>query len=213
MREVLDSMKKKTVLLSSLAAFVFVLTSANAQSTNKFQVNGVDASMTACLNGCLDGTAIVTVSSGQSNGQTTWFAYFDIYGHDSQGNLTVIGSSGQIPSSMVSGNGQTSLTLNLDTNAAGMALQYCVADQFLNYTCTPYAGGVMNVSWTPTKYYTSKGTVVDQQTSGSFRLQYQVSGSTSSALVQATVFGQQYADAGNSQIGTDHVGQISFTQP
>lgn len=212
MREVLNSMKK-TVLLSSLAAFVFALTSANAQSTNKFQVNGVEANMTACLNGCVGGTAIVTLASSQSNGQTTWFVYFDVYGQDSQGNLTHIGSSGQIPSSMVSGNANTSLTLNLDTNAAGMALQYCVADQFLNYTCSPYAGGVMNVSWTPTKFYTSEATTLDQQTSGPFRLQYHVSGSTSSAVVQANIFGQQYADAGYSQIGTDHVGQISFTQP
>ena len=114
---------------------------------------------------------------------------------------------------MVSGNGQTGLTLNLDTNAAGMVLQYCVADQFLNYTCSPYPGGVMNISWTPTKYFTTTGTVIDQQTSGPFRLQYQVSGSSSSAAVQATIFGQQYADAGDSQIGTDHAGQISFTQP
>src|SRR5205807_8473609 len=122
-----------------------------------------------CVNGCVDGTALVTVASGQSSGQTTWFVYFDVYGHDSQGNLTHIGSSGQIPSSMVSGNGQTGLTLNLDTNAAGMVLQYCVADQFLNYTCSPYPGGVMNISWTPTKYFTTTGTVIDQQTSGPFR--------------------------------------------
>ncbi len=204
----------KKSILSSLAALVFVFAAATAYSTttNNFQVNGVDANTTACLNNCIDGTALIGLASSQGGGApTTWFVYITIYGHDSQGNLTAIGGSGQIPASMVSGNGQTSLTLNLDTNAAGLQLQYCVADQFLNYTCSPYAGGVMTVTWTPTKSFTSSGTVVDQMTSPTFTLQFNVSGSGSSAVVQANVFGQQYADAGSSQIGTDHVGQISYT--
>ena len=204
---------KKSVLLSSLAALMCVFTAANAYSstTNNFQVNGVEGDTTACLNGCIDGTALVGLASDQSHGQTTWFVYFTIYGHDSQGNLTVIEVDGQIPSSMVSGNGNTSLTLNLDTNAAGLDVQYCVADAFLNYTCSPFAGGVMNITWTPTKVYNLSGTSINQIAAPGFTVQYNLSGDGSSATVQANVFGQQYADAGYSQISTDHVGQLSVT--
>lgn len=129
-----------------------------------------------------------------------------------QGNLTLIEAVGQIPSSMVSGNGQTSLTLNLDTNAAALSTQYCVADAFLNYTCSPYASGVINITWTPTKTFTTSGTLQSKQTSPVLTIQYHVSGDSSSAVVQANVFGQQYADAGYSQLGSDHVGQLAVTE-
>ncbi len=160
---------KKSLLLFSAAALVLVLTMAKAYSstTSRFQFNGVDANTTACLNNCVDGTALIGLASSQGGGSpTTWYVYITVYGHDSQGNLTQIGGAGQIPASMVSGNGQTSLTLNLDTNTAGLQLQYCVADQFLNYTCSAYAGGMMNVTWTPTKAYSSSGSFVDQMSSG-----------------------------------------------
>lgn len=204
---------KKSVLLSSLAVFTLLITATSARSatTYKFQTSGVTASMTACLNNC-QGEAVVTLDSGKSSGQTTWFVYFDIYGQDSQGNLTVIEGVGQIPSSTVSGNGITSLTLNLDTNAAGLDVQYCVADAFLNYTCNPYAGGVMNITWTPTKTFSGSGTSVDQGTSGTLKIQYHTNGGYSSANTQSDIFGQQYTDTGFSQLGNVHSGQISITK-
>ncbi len=205
---------KKSILLSSLAVCTLLITATNAYSatTFKFQTQGVTASMTACLNNC-DGLAGVTLDSGQSNGQTTWLVFFDIYGHDSQGNLTVIEGVGQIPSSMVSGNGITSLTLNLDTNAAGLDAQYCVADAFDNFTCTPFSGGVMNITWTPTKTFSGSGTTVDQGTSGPLKLQFNISGDFSSANTESNIFGQQYLDTGFSQLGNVHSGQIAITQP
>ncbi|HEY3972479.1 MAG TPA: hypothetical protein VGM18_05710 [Candidatus Sulfotelmatobacter sp.] len=204
---------KKSVLLSSLAALVMLIATANAHAstTYKFEVSGVDAYSTTCLNNC-SSLALITLSSGKDQGTTTWFVYITIYGQDSQGNQTMIGGVGQVPSSMVSGNGQTSLGLNLDTNAAGLQLQYCVADAFLNYTCNPYAGGVITVTWTPTKTYSESGTTESNSTSATYSSQYHVSGDTSSATVQATYFGQQYTDDG-SQIGSDHVGTISVTTP
>jgi hypothetical protein len=205
---------KKSILLSWLAALAFLFTAANAysSSTYKFEVSGVDAYSTTCLNNCAGGPALLALSSGKQQGTTTWFVYITIYGRDSQGNQTMIGGVGQIPSSMVSGNGQTSLSLNLDTNAAGLQLQYCVADAFLNYTCTPYAGGIITVTWTPTKTYTESGTTQSNSSSPTYSSQYHVNGDTSSATVQATYFGQQYTDDG-SQIGSDHVGTISVTTP
>lgn len=205
---------KKSVLLCSLAALTFVFTTAiaHSQTTNNFQVNGVVATATACLNNCLGGNANVEVASSGNGSQATWFAFFTIYGFDSQGNQTAILSSGQIPASMVSGNGQTSLALNLDTNAAGLDVQYCNVDSFGDFiNCVPYAG-VMNITWTPTKTYSVSGTVQDKQTSNGFTLQFHINGDTSSAVVQSTIFGQQYTDSGQSQIGTEHSGQISFTQ-
>lgn len=205
---------KKSAFFYSLALLAFALTAALAQSqtTGKFQVNGVDASATVCLNQCQGGFGSVELASSGNGPNATWFVYFTIYGFDSQGNQTSIGSAGQIPTSMVSGNGQTSLSVNLDTNAAGLDVQYCVYDSFENATCTPYAGGIMNVTWTPTKTYTFHGNVEDQGTSSAFTLDYHVNGDGSSAVATANLFGQQYTDAGESQIGTDHVGQISFTQ-
>jgi hypothetical protein len=201
---------KKLALLSALA--VLFVAAANAQSSGNFQVNGALATTTACLNHCVDGTALLEVASSNQNGQTTWFAFFDVYGHDSQGNLTHIGYAGQIPPGFVSGNGQTSLTLNLDTNAAGLQLQYCVADQFLNWTCSPYSGGIINVSWTPTRVSSQSGTFVNQIKFPAFTIQDTDSGSSSSAVVQASFFGQQYADAGGSQLGSSHTGQIVVTR-
>jgi hypothetical protein len=174
-------------------------------------VNGILATTTACLNHCVDGTALLEVASGSQSGQTTWFAFFDVYGHDSQGNLTHIGYAGQIPSSAVSGNGQNSLTLNLDTNAAGLQLQFCVADQFLNWTCSPYPGGIINVTWSPTRISSQSGTFVNQMTFPTYKIQDTDSGNSSSAVVQASFFGQQYADAGGSQLGSNHAGQIVVT--
>ena len=204
---------KKSVLLFLAAAFTSMITAANAFSatTQNFQTSGVTASMTACTNNC-SGEAVVTLLSGQSNGQTSWFVFFDVYGQDSQGNLTVIESSGQIPSNMVSGNGNTSLTLNLDTNAAGLDVQYCVADAFLNFTCSSFAGGAMDITWTPTKTFSGNGTTTDQQTTGTMRIQFNINGSFSSATTQSNVFGQQYTDSGQSQIGNVHSGQIAITQ-
>ena len=203
---------KKLALLPALAAVVLLVAAADAQSSGNFQVNGIVATTTDCLNNCVDGTALLEVASGSQNGQTTWFAYFDVYGHDSQGNLTHIGYAGQIPSNTVSGNGQTSLTLSLDTNAAGLQLQYCVADQFLDWTCGPYSGGVITATWTPTRISSQSGTFVDQLTFPTYKIQYTDNGASSSALVQANFFGQQYADAGGSQLGSNHSGQIVVTK-
>jgi hypothetical protein len=205
---------KKSVLIRILVAVTLVFTGAiaHSQTTNRFQVNGAVASASACLNNCLGGNAAVEVASSGNGSNATWFVYFAIYGFDSQGTQTAILSSGQIPNSMISGNGQTSLTLNLDTNAAGLGVQYCNVDSFADfYNCAPYAG-VMNITWTPTKTFTTSGTVQDKQTSSGFTLQFHITGDDSSAVVQANIFGQQYTDSGQSQIGTEHVGQISFTQ-
>lgn len=202
---------KKSLSLSLLAVFAFALTTATAQTTTNFQANGVTASMTACINNC-NGLVGLTLDSSHTTGQTTWLVFFDVFGQDSQGNLTIIEAVGPVPASMVSGNGITSLTLNLDTNAAGLNVQFCVADQSLNFTCSPFAGGTMDISWTPTKSFSGSGTTEDSGTSGTMTIKSHTSGDFSSAVTQSTVFGQQYADTGQSQIGNVHAGQITITR-
>ncbi len=202
---------KKSVLL--FVALVCLLSAgADSSTVAQFQSNGVVARTTACTNNC-NGEALVTLLQGQSGGNNTYFVYFDVYGTDSQGQLTDINAVGQIPPSMVSGNGNTNLTLNLDTNAAGLQVNYCVADQFYNWTCSPYSGGVMTVTWQTTKKYSTSGTGQQTMTFPNFTAHTNFSTSNSSAAVQAAIFGTVYADAGYSELGSGHNGGVTITKP
>jgi len=113
---------------------------------------------------------------------------------------------------MITGNGNSSLTLNLDTNAAGLDVQFCVGDQSLNFTCSPFSGGIMDITWTPTKTFSGSGTTVDSGTTGTMTIKTNTNGDFSSAVTQSMVFGQQYTDSGQSQLGNVHAGQITISR-
>ncbi|SRR6266403_1488210 len=203
---------KKSVLLSFLAFVCLFSAGAYSSTVVQFQSNGVVARTTACTNNC-NGEALVTLLQDQGGGHNTYFVYFDVYGTDSQGQLTDINAVGQIPPSMVSGNGNTNLTLTLDTNAAGLQVNYCVADQFYNWTCSPYSGGVMSITWQTTKQYSSSGTGQQTMTFPNFTARTNFNSTTSSAVVQANIFGTVYADAGYSELGSGHNGGLTITKP
>ncbi len=113
---------------------------------------------------------------------------FGVFGSDSSGNPTSIIDSGPIPATMVSGNGNSSLTLKLDTNAAGLQVEYCVADQYYNYTCTPYAGGVLTVNWQTTSAFSNHIVQQDQYTFGPMSVHYNLQSDLSSATAQKQCF-------------------------
>jgi hypothetical protein len=114
----------------------------------------------------------------------------------------------------VSGNGQSNLVLNLDTNAAGLDLEYCVIDQNFNHTCTPYAGGIMNVTWQKTGQYTNTNTGINTMTFTNFTVKTNFRNTTSSATAQGTIFGTQYTPGGDfRQLGTGHNGGIEIDKP
>ena len=185
-----------------------------AGTVQKFQANGVSATATLCNNDCFGGEALITLLQSQGGGQNLYYVYFDVYGSDSQGNLTDINATGQIPASMVSGNGQSNLVLNLDTNAAGLDVKYCVIDQNFNHTCTPYAGGVMNVTWQKTGQYTNSNTGINTMTFTNFTVKSNFNSTTSSATAQGTIFGTQYSPGGDlTQLGTGHNGGIEIDKP
>lgn len=113
---------------------------------------------------------------------------------------------------MISGNGNNNLTLNLDTNAAGLQVQSCVSDQFGNFTCSTSPGGIVNVNWQTTSLFNNSITAQNQETFGLFTIHFNMQSDNSSALAQVNAFGTQYTDSG-SQLGTAHQGSVSVTKP
>ena len=205
---------KKLVLLISVAALLVGCAGNNAYAsttTTLFQANGVSAMTFACLNNC-SSELFLTLYSSKSNGTTSWSVLFGAFGSDSSGNLTSIVGSGQIPSSMVSGNGNTNLTLNLDTNAAGLQVQYCVTDQNYKTTCTPYSGGVINITWQTTSLFSQHLVQQNDNTIGPLKVHLNLQSDMSSATAQANAFGTQFSDT-FAQLGTAHQGTITVTKP
>jgi hypothetical protein len=211
--EVRKSMKSRSCLFVGALACLCAVGSY-AGTVDKFQANGVSATATLCSNNNCFPDALITLLQSQGGGQNLYYVYFDIYGADSQGNLTDINAAGQIPASMVSGNGQSNLVLNLDTNAAGLDVEYCVIDQNFNHTCTPYAGGIMNVTWQKTGQYTNTNTGINTMTFTNFTVKTNFRNTTSSATAQGTIFGTQYGPGGDfTQLGTGHNGGIEIDKP
>ncbi len=204
---------KKSVQWSLLAVLAVLLAAGNAYSstTTTYQANGVSAQTFACLSNC-SSELFLTLNSNQSSGTTTWSVLFGVFGSDSSGNSTSIVGSGQIPASMVSGNGQNNLTLNLDTNAAGLQVQYCVADQYYNYTCTPYTGGVITVNWKTSTLFSNHIVQRQQNTLGPLKVNFNLQSDLSSATAQSNAFGIQFSDS-FAQLGTAHQGTVSVTKP
>ena len=113
--------------MAALVALLFAGTLAYSSNTTNYQANGTSAMTLTCTNNC-SSSLFLMLNENQSGGSDTWMVLFGVFGSDSAGNPTSITASGQIPASMISGNQNNNLTLNLDTNAAGLQVQYCVTD-------------------------------------------------------------------------------------
>jgi hypothetical protein len=203
---------KKCALLSSLPVLILVFTATGySANVSHFPANGISASATACIDNCAS-EAVLTLLQYKSAGQNLYYAYFDIYGHDAQGNIVDINAVGLLPARMVSGDGHNRLTLKLDTEAAGMPVNYCVVEVSGNYSCSPYSGGVIDISWTVTRQFSTKATGQYSNTYANFTAHNTYRSEMSSATVQANIFGTQYSDAG-SELGTGHEGGVTITKP
>jgi hypothetical protein len=189
---------------------VFAAAQANAATTTTYQANGTSAMTFACVNNC-SSQLFLTLQANQSGGTTSWLVLFGVFGSDSSGNQTSIVGSGQIPASMVSGNGNNNLTLNLDTNAAGLQLQYCVTDQNYNTSCTPFSGGVITVNWQTTPLFGQHYTAQNQTRLSTLTVHYNTQNDVSSATAQSNAFGTQFSDS-FAQLGTAHQGTIEITK-
>jgi hypothetical protein len=195
----------------SLLAVALAVVFAGGTAYSQNQVNGTSALTLTCTNNCAS-SLYLSLYSNQSGGATTWMVTFGLFGSDSSGNLTSISASGAIPASMISGNQQNSLTLTLDTNAAGLQVQYCVADQYYNYTCNPYQGGTLTTTWNTTSNYSNHQVEQNKTTYGNFTVHLNLQSDTSSATAQTNAFGTQFVD-GNAQFGTSHSGTVQITKP
>lgn len=198
----------------SFAAFVLPLVcSLNASSATvaHFQANGVTAYTTACANDCTTQVNLTLLQS-KGAGQNLYYIYFDIYGHDGQSQVTDVNAVGPIPANMVSGDGRTDLTLDLDTEAAGLSVNYCVADAAGNFTCSPYSGGVLKISWKTTRQFSSSYSGQSQSKYANFTAHSNYHQEMSSATVTANILGTQFSDAG-SQLGRGHDGGVLITKP
>lgn len=184
---------------------------AHAATTTTYQANGASAMTFACVNNC-SSQIYLTLNSSQNGGATSWTVLFGVFGSDSSGNSTSISGFGNIPSSMVSGNGNNNLMLNLDTNAAGLQVQYCVTDQNFNTTCAPYSGGVISVNWNTSNMFTNHIVQQDDNTLGPLKVHTNLQSDLSSATAQSNAFGTQFSDA-FAQLGTAHQGSITITKP
>lgn len=207
-------MKRSVQWLLSAAvalAMICAATPAYSATTTTFQANGVSAQTMTCTNNC-SSQIYLTLNSSHNGGTTSWSIFFFVTGSDSSGNSTSIAASGAVPSSMISGNGQNNLTLNLDTNAAGLQAQYCVADQYYNYTCTPYSGGLITVNWNTTNLFSQHIADQQQQTYGPYTVHFNTQSDMSSANAQSNAFGEQFSDQFGS-LGTSHQGTVSITKP
>lgn len=180
-------------------------------SSTTVQANGTTAMTITCNNNCASSLYVNLITS-QGQGSNTTTVIFGLFSTDSSGNPTAITGSGSVPSSMISGNGQNNLTLNLNTNAAGIDVQYCVADQYYNYTCTPYSGGVLTVTWQTTNLYSNHIVQNQSNTYGPFTVKSTQTTDTSSATAQTNAFGTQFTDPG-AQLGTGHNGTVEIDHP
>ncbi len=200
---------KKSVLLLPIAALVGVLFAGTEAypATTTFQANGTSAMTLVCANNCSSSLFLMLNQNG-----STWTVLFGVFGSDSSGNPTSIIGSGQIPASMISGNQNNNLTLNLDTNAAGLQVQYCVADQNFNFTCTPFPGGVITVNWQTTGLFNNHIVQQQQNTFGPTTVHVNAQSDVSSATAQSNAFGTQFLDP-FAQLGTAHNGTVSITHP
>lgn len=198
-------------IFTLMFVLMFAVTNAYSATTTTFQANGTSAMTLACTNNC-SSQLYLRLYSSQSGGTTSWMILFGLFSSDSSGNTTAISGSGQIPASMVSGNGNNNLTLNLDTNAAGFQFQYCVTDQNYNTTCTPYSGGVMTVNWQTTSLYSNHIVQQGDDTLGTSTVHFNTQSDVSSASAQSNIFGTQFSDS-FAQFGTAHQGSVSITKP
>ena len=200
-------------LYTSVAILTLMFAGAKAYSatTTTFQANGTSAMTLACTNNCSN-QLYLSLYSSQSGGTTSWMILFGVFGSDTSGNTTAITGSGQIPASMLSGNGNNNLTLNLDTNAAGLQVQYCVTDQNYNTTCTPYSGGMITVNWRTTSLYSNHTVQQGDNTLGTVTVHFNTQSDVSSATAQSNAFGTQFSDS-FAQFGTAHQGTVSITKP
>lgn len=200
-------------LYTSVSVFALIFAGANAYSatTTNFQANGTSAMTLACTNNCSSQIYLNLISS-QGSGTTSWTIVFGVFGSDTSGNTTAITGFGSIPASMISGNGNNNLILNLDTNAAGLQLQYCVTDQNYNTTCTPYSGGVITANWQTTSLYSNHIVQQGDNTLGTLTVHFDTQSDVSSATAQSNAFGTQFSDS-FAQFGTTHQGTVSITKP
>jgi hypothetical protein len=188
----------------------FAVGDAQAATTTTYQANGTSAMTFACVNNC-SSQLFLTLQANQNGGTTSWLVLFGVFGSDSSGNQTSIVGSGQIPASMVSGNGNNNLTLNLDTNAAGLQVQYCVTDQNYNTTCSPFSGGVITVNWQTTALFGQHYTAQNQTKIATLTVHNNTQNDVSSATAQSNAFGTQFSDS-FAQLGTAHQGTIEITK-
>ena len=193
-------------------ALALIFFGANAYSSSTtIQANGANAMTLVCSNNCSTSLSLSLFSS-QSNDTTTTTVIFGLFGSDSNGNPTSIIGSGPVPASMLSGNGKNSLTLNLDTNAAGLQVQYCVADQNFNYTCTPYSGGVITVTWQTTNLFSDHYLQQTKNTLGPVTVHLNLYRDVFSATAQSNAFGIQFTDP-FAQLGIGHDGTVEIDHP
>src|ERR1700757_3617985 len=103
---------KKSVPWPLAVALAVVLGGGTAYSstTTNYQTNGVSAMTLTCVNNC-SSSLYLSLNNIQNGGTNSWMVLFGVFGSDSSGNPTSITASGQIPASMVSGNGNNNLTL------------------------------------------------------------------------------------------------------
>jgi hypothetical protein len=204
---------KTSPLLSSTFVVIFLLAAATAYAStvSRFQANGVSAYANACINNC-SSQAVLTLLQSKSAGKNLYYVYFDIYGQDSRGNVTDINAVGLVPARMVSGDGHNHLSLKLDTDVARIPVSFCIMDGSGNYACSPYSGGIINISWTTTKQFSSRASGQYTNTYANFTVHNNYHSEMSSATVEADILGTQYSDAG-SALGNGHDGAVTITKP
>lgn len=113
---------------------------------------------------------------------------------------------------MVTGNGHTNLTLELDTETAGLEVSDCVIGPSGTSACAPYSGGLIKISWASTRQFTSSYSGQSQSKYTNFSAHANYHQEMSSATVTANIMGTQYSDAG-SQLGNGHDGELIMTKP
>ncbi len=176
---------------------------ASAQYHYQFHNNGPFANGSGCGSPC-DTYPFLFVYVASVDSSTYFLSYtlFDTATGTAHNGL------GNIPASAVSGTG-TQLTVNLDTSTA---------NEFTAWYCDPTGcysggGGVVNVTFTKTNYFTASGTNTSTEDFKSFTLTQSGQFNATSAALSGSLLGITIENGAAGELGTGNSLLVSVSRP
>lgn len=196
----------------SLLAAVFLFSSLLAAQTTVTSFHSTAES--AGFNATVNGTGITL---DIFRGDTGAFLFYFVSTQNSDGSVTQVVGSGEIPNEDFSRTGMERMSLNVDlSQVAGFQSTSCVLTfaPFFTSSCSPGPLGKIQIDWTSNRIFSTSTLLEEHETpaSGPIKIDTHVDADQSSADLSGSFFGLSFTAPNQGSIDLNRSTTITITQ-